>query len=176
MRMTALLASAALLSAALATNAYANDVYKVDLNKTKIVRLPVDAASVVIGNPDIADVTVQSVRTLFVVGRGFGETNLIILDANGDTVMDADIQVIHTMPLHSVRVHNGASKETYSCLPACQPAPILGDDMAFIGNNTAPKPPTNPFTALFESLTEETESETMAGDGPVPGPTGNGIN
>jgi len=58
------------------TFAGSSQSYKVELNKTEIVRLPGAAASVIIGNPKIADVTVQSSDVLFVVGRGFGETNL----------------------------------------------------------------------------------------------------
>ena len=63
-----------------ATMALANGTYSVDLNKTEIVRLPENAGAVVIGNPSIADVTVHSANTLFVVGRGYGETNLIVLN------------------------------------------------------------------------------------------------
>jgi len=67
-----------LLTGSLASPALAGSTesYKVELNKTEIVRLPGAAASVIIGNPKIADVTVQSSDLLFVVGRGYGETNL----------------------------------------------------------------------------------------------------
>ena len=71
------------------TSAQARDVqnYTVELNKTEILRLPSAAGSVIIGNPKIADVTVHSSDLLFVVGRGYGETNLIILDSNGNTML-----------------------------------------------------------------------------------------
>lgn len=111
--------------------------YKVELNKTEIVRLPGPAASIIIGNPQIADVTVQSSDLLFVVGRGYGETNLIILDSQGNTMMDADLQVVNTLPTHGVRLYNGKQRETYSCIPYCGPSPVLGDTPGFIGNNTA---------------------------------------
>jgi len=80
--------------------------YKVELNKTEIVRLPGAASAVIIGNPKIADVTVQSSDLIFVVGRGYGETNLIILDSNGNTMMNADLQVVNTLPQHGVRLAN----------------------------------------------------------------------
>ena len=51
-----------------ASMALAGGLYSVDLNKTEIVRLPENAGAVVIGNPEIADVTVHSANTLFVVG------------------------------------------------------------------------------------------------------------
>ena len=109
--------------------------YSVELNKTEVVYLPANAGAVVIGNPDIADVSVHSANTIFVVGRGYGETNLVVLNAAGQKIMDADIQVINNLPAHGVRIYNGADRSTYSCAPYCQPSPVLGDSPQFIGSN-----------------------------------------
>jgi len=109
--------------------------YSVELNKTEVVYLPASAGAVVIGNPEIADVSVHSANTIFVVGRGYGETNLVVLDASGQKIMDADIQVVNNLPAHGVRLYNGKQRETYSCAPYCQPAPVLGDSRDFIGSN-----------------------------------------
>ena len=83
--------------------------YSVELNKTEVVYLPANAGAVVIGNPEIADVSVHSANTIFVVGRGYGETNLIVLDAAGHKIMDADIQVVNNLPASGVRIYNGKS-------------------------------------------------------------------
>ncbi|MGB6230385.1 MAG: pilus assembly protein N-terminal domain-containing protein [Litorimonas sp.] len=132
-------------------SAFANDpVYSIDLNKTQILRLPAAAGAIVIGNPGIADVTVHSPQTLFVVGRGFGETNLIILDRNGETMMDADIQVTAVTPQHGTRLYNGSARRTYSCVPFCQPSPVLGDESAFIGENTVTAETGQGTTTVFE--------------------------
>lgn len=125
--------------------------YTVELNKTEILRLPGAAASIIIGNPKIADVTVQSSNLLFVVGRGYGETNLIILDAQGNTMMDADLQVVNTLSNHGVRLYNGKSRETYSCIPYCGPSPVLGDAAEFIGNNTSAEQNLTSFPAFNAS-------------------------
>lgn len=109
--------------------------YSVELNKTEVVYLPASAGAVVIGNPEIADVSVHSANTIFVVGRGYGETNLVVLDASGQKIMDANIQVVNNLPAHGVRLYNGKQRETYSCAPYCQPAPVLGDSREFIGSN-----------------------------------------
>ena len=111
--------------------------YTVELNKTEVLRLPGPASSIIVGNPQIADISVQSSDLLFVVGRGYGETNLIILDALGNTMMNADLQVVNTLSRHGVRLYNGKSRETYSCIPFCGPSPVLGDNSGFIGNNTS---------------------------------------
>lgn len=127
----------ALSLAAFAGSAQATDpIFQVDLNKTQILRLPAAAGSVIIGNPAIADVTVHSPTTIMVVGRGFGETNLIVLDRNGQTMVDADIQVTSITPSNGVRLFNGKSRQTYSCSPYCQPSPVLGDAAEHISANS----------------------------------------
>ena len=113
----------------------ANGHFSVELNKTEVVYLPANAGAVVIGNPEIADVSVHSANTIFVVGRGYGETNLVVLNSEGHKIMDADIQVVNNLPPHGVRLYNGKERETYNCAPYCQPAPVLGDSRGFIGAN-----------------------------------------
>ena len=124
-------------SASIPAHAGGTQSYTVELNKTEIVRLPGAASSIIVGNPKIADVTVQSSDLIFVVGRGYGETNLIILDAQGNTMMNADLQVVNTLPDNGVRLYNGKNRETYSCIPFCGPSPVLGDTRGFISGNTS---------------------------------------
>jgi len=109
--------------------------YSVELNKTEVVYLPANAGAVVIGNPEIADVSIHSANTIFVVGRGYGETNLVVLNSAGHKIMDADIQVVNNLPRQGVRLYNGKERETYNCAPYCQPAPVLGDSREFLTNN-----------------------------------------
>lgn len=123
--------------APLASAGMYSDTYQVDLNKTRVLHLPQAAGAIVVGNPEIADVSVHSSDTLFLVGRGYGVTNILVLNSAGKTVMDATIQVSNTLPNNGVRVYNGSMiRKTYSCAPYCQPAPVLGDDANFVGNNT----------------------------------------
>lgn len=145
--------------------------YSVELNKTEVVYLPANAGAVVIGNPEIADVSVHSSNTIFVIGRGYGETNLVVLDASGHKIMDADIQVVNTLPAHGVRIYNGKDRETYSCAPYCQPAPVLGDSRTFmannqgggaaITNNSASGIPTQSFTS--SPMSNSDSGTTMSG-------------
>ena len=142
-----------LLTASVAAPAYAGNMqsYTVELNKTEVVRLPGAAASIIVGNPKIADVTVQSSDLIFVVGRGFGETNLIILDAQGNTMVNADLQVVNTLSNQGVRLYNGKERETYSCIPFCGPSPVLGDTVEFISENTSSEQTLTSFPAFNAS-------------------------
>ncbi len=153
----------------------ANGHYSVELNKTEVVYLPDNAGAVVIGNPLIADVSIHSANTIFVVGRGYGETNLVVLNAAGHKIMDADIQVVNNLPSHGVRLYNGKDRETYSCVPYCQPAPVLGDSRQFIGANQGTSTTINNNIAsgtpstLDGSFGSSTSSSSFSGGNPVPG-------
>ena len=95
------------------------DTLNVRLDKAQILRLDVPAAIIVVGNPDIADVTVENPTLLFVMGRSAGETNLLILDAAGEEIMNLDLAVIGELDRH-VTVHRDTVQiSTYSCSPRC---------------------------------------------------------
>lgn len=146
-----------------------NQAYSVELNKTEIVRLPSAASAVVIGNPSIADVSVHAADTLFVVGRGYGETNLIVLDVNGQTIMDADIQVLQKYSGNGVRVYNRSLRQTYNCAPNCQPSPILGDDPEYLKNFTSEPKRIISSEALSSSAprTAPISDNTLSGSDPT---------
>lgn len=116
---------------AVSLNASASE-YSVSLNKTKILHLPGPAATVVVGNPDIADISVHSADTLFIIGRGYGITNLIALDEFGQTILNTEIVVQADAPRTTIRILKmGQGRESYNCTPSCLPTPTLGDSNGF---------------------------------------------
>jgi len=138
-KIAAILSVSTLLSVGATLPASAQDgMYSVKLNRTEIVHLPEPAAAIVIGNPNVADVTVHSSDTIFIVGRGYGDTNIIILNAEGQKVMDAEVHVTTSNSRKNVRVFGGSStmRASYNCSPYCQPAPILGDNPEFVEANS----------------------------------------
>ena len=50
---------------------------QVVMNQAKIVKLARPADTIVIGNPNIADASVQDATTVVLTGKGFGVTNLV---------------------------------------------------------------------------------------------------
>src|SRR5689334_2493493 len=68
-----------------AQNAAANDVI-VLIDEASLMRLDRPAAEIVVGNPSIADVSVQSGKVLIITGKSFGETNLVVIDADGKMI------------------------------------------------------------------------------------------
>jgi len=166
-------AALGLFTLTLGTTASAQD-YKVEINKTQILHLPGPASAVVIGNPEIADVSVHSQDTLFLVGRSYGETSLIVLDAHGQTIISSNVLVGQTMSENGVRLYKmGEGRETYSCAPQCLPAPVLGDALNFRTGNQSEAAPINsvPVSGVSPSGPNSGNfSSQMMNNGPVGGP------
>jgi Flp pilus assembly secretin CpaC len=107
-----------------------SDPISVKVNMARILRISAPAATVIIGNPGVADVTIQDPQTLVLTGKSYGQTNLIVLDSMGNPVADTLISVVQAQA-DLVTVYMGSSRNTVVCAPVCQPTIMLGDDSAF---------------------------------------------
>jgi hypothetical protein len=121
---------ALLAAAAMTTRARAADLLTIYVDQATITKVPDNVATLVIGNPLIADVTVQPGGLLVVTGKGFGTTNLIALDRSGAVLTERNIQVLAAQD-QIVYVWKGPARESYSCTPECDPRITLGDSPAF---------------------------------------------
>ena len=124
-RRYALVLALALASALGLRGADAAETLTVVLDQAQIVALPDRVGTIIIGNPLIADVALQAGGTMVVTGKGYGATNLIVLDRTGATVMTKTIQVVG--PRDAVVVYRGIDRESYSCAPKCERRITLGD-------------------------------------------------
>lgn len=125
------LVATAAVSAVPATPAAAQEgPITVRANMARVLRISAPAATVIIGNPGVADVTIQDPQTLVLTGKSYGQTNLIVLDSIGNPVADTMIEVVQG-PSDLVTMYVGASRTTLACSPTCQPTIMLGDDVQF---------------------------------------------
>lgn len=111
------------------TGAKAQDLV-VKYDQSQLLRLPRPVAEIIIGNPTIADVTVQANNLLVVTGKTFGITNVIALDAERNVIQDQRILVIRE-DARVVNVQKGTKRESYNCAPNCNPSLVVGDDQAY---------------------------------------------
>jgi hypothetical protein len=103
------------------------DSVTVSIDRAQVMHLPERVTTIVIGNPLIADASLQRGGILVLTGKGFGETNLLALDREGHMVMDKTVQVRGPQNGDLVVVYRGVDRETYSCMPLCEPRITLGD-------------------------------------------------
>ena len=106
---------------------------EVSVDEARIMKLPDRVATVVIGNPLIADAALQGGGILVLTGKGFGSTNLLALDRSGKVIKDTTIQVVGPASRDLVVVYKGIERESYSCAPECERRLTLGDSPAYFG-------------------------------------------
>lgn len=106
------------------------DTVMVVVDQAKLVKLPVGTATIVVGNPLIADVTLQPGGMVVVTGKGYGATNVIAMDRRGEVLIDRVIQVEGPSD-KIVTIYRGVDRESYSCSPICQRRNTLGDGEAY---------------------------------------------
>jgi hypothetical protein len=100
------------------------------LDQAKVIKLPERVATVVVGNPLIADVAIQAGGLVVVTGKGHGSTNVIALDRSGSVLMERDIEIQGARD-YVVVLYRGVERETYSCTPLCSRRITLGDSNAY---------------------------------------------
>ena len=99
---------------------------QVVLDQAKIIRMPARMATVVIGNPSIADVTMQKSGIAVITGKTYGTTNMIILDPKGEMLSEEQI-VVRPSDQAIVTVQRGVDRESLACTPLCERTVKLGD-------------------------------------------------
>jgi Flp pilus assembly secretin CpaC len=120
------LAAALLLCPAAIFAGTAGDTIAVNVDQAKLVKLPDRVATIVVGNPLIADVALQPGGLVVVTGKGYGATNVIAMDRAGEILVDRLIEVAGPTD-QVVTIYRGVERESYSCMPVCQRRVTLGD-------------------------------------------------
>ena len=128
--------AAVLLAAVAPAPAWAADTMVVMLDQATITKLPERVSTLVIGNPLIADVSVQAGGLLVVTGKGYGSTNMIALDRSGAVLAERKIEVVGAQD-RIVVVYRGVNRESYSCMPSCEPRITLGDVPGYFNQTLA---------------------------------------
>jgi len=100
------------------------------LDQAKVMSLPQGTKTVVVGNPAIADVTVQKNGIIVITGKTYGTTNLIALDTSGKIMAESAL-FVEAPSDGLVTVQRGLERESYSCTPRCAPTMVPGDATAF---------------------------------------------
>lgn len=110
--------AAALTALAVAGSAVAQSL-PVAIDQAERIQLSASARDVVIGNPAVADVTVIDARNLLVTGKGYGVTNLLVIDGRGRTILDRQI-VVSAGDQGRVSMYRGSSLQEFACSTRCQ--------------------------------------------------------
>ncbi len=95
-------------------------------------------ATVYVGNPSIAEVTMIDSRHAFVLGKRFGGTNLIALRADHTKAEEVPVQV-SSRSAGAVTIFRGPNSFNYSCSSYhCETRPVPGDPAQYFDNTERP--------------------------------------
>jgi Flp pilus assembly secretin CpaC len=100
------------------------------VNQAKLVKLPEKVATIVIGNPLVADVSLQPGGVIVITGKSYGTTNLVALDRAGNVLMERSL-LVEGASENVVVVYRGVERATYNCTPECEPQINVGDGKVF---------------------------------------------
>jgi hypothetical protein len=111
-----------------ALQAQAAEKLVIKADQSQVITLPATPGAVVVGNPSLADVTVAG-NQLFVHGRLFGTTNVIVLDNDGNQSASFEVTVMRGGSDNLV-VYKSASAFSYVCSPDCEMTFHVGDNIS----------------------------------------------
>lgn len=120
--------AAAIATVILATPAHAETQVVVKTDQAKMLNIAGQAGTVVVGNPNIADVSVRGTQ-VFVHGKNQGMTNVIVLDREGNQLAMLEVNV-DTAGGNPIAVFGAGRRYSYNCVPACEPVLQVGDSDA----------------------------------------------
>lgn len=114
------LATAAIVMMSMAAPALAEEpLMRVYMDHARVLKLDRPVSKVIIGNADVADATVADAQTIVLTGRNFGTTNLVLLDADGNAIVDERI-LVSIDEGNTVRVFRQTDRSVLSCTPNCE--------------------------------------------------------
>lgn len=96
-----------------------NDMLRVSMNHARVLKLDRPVSKVIIGNSKVADATVADATTIVLTGRSFGTTNLVLLDADGNAIVDERV-LVSIDEGNTVRVFRQTARTVLSCTPNCE--------------------------------------------------------
>ncbi len=128
----------------------------VEMNHSRRIVLNGSVGNVIVGDPTIADVVMIDAHSVIVVGKGYGSTEVLAIDRDGHTLLNARVSV--AAPSEGrVTVYRGPVVTEYSCSGRCQSLTPPGGGGG--GGGTA-----NPFQAV---------GNAVSGPAPAPAPAPN---
>jgi Flp pilus assembly secretin CpaC len=141
--------AAAFISLSAVSTASAEQVW-LTMDQVRPYVLQKPATEIVVGNPAIADVTVQDKTRVLLFGKAPGVTNMYIFDEKGETIDNLVIRV-KTTTNDMLTMHRGPLRTTYNCTQQCEETVTVGDNAAT-------------FTAVSQQVQQKLQQATTGGE------------
>lgn len=111
----------------------------IGIDRSQRISLRGSVSSVIVNNPLIADVTVVDANTLVIQGKGYGQTEILAVDAIGRTLFQNQI-VVSGGQAGSLRVWRGGKATEMACGATCSPSLRVYENANGAASGAAPAP------------------------------------
>ena len=113
---------------------------RVNYDQSTVIHLDRPAKTILVGNPTIADALLVNEKTIYVLGRMFGNTDVIAVDDTGTEILNT-LVTVGTPNAMQVTLYRGAQgQRNLACSPHCERTLTQGDaDMAKVHDDTDKK-------------------------------------
>ena len=101
------------------SHASSENLLRVYMDHARVLKLDRPVSKVIVGNSQVADATVADPKTIVLTGRAFGTTNIILLDADGNAIVDEQV-LVSIDEGNTVRVFRQTDRAVLSCTPNCE--------------------------------------------------------
>ena len=95
------------------------DMLRVYMDHARVLKLDRPVSKVIVGNSKVADATVADSKTIVLTGRSFRTTNIVLLDGDGNAILDDRI-LVSIDEGNTVRVYRQTERSVLSCTPNCE--------------------------------------------------------
>ena len=95
------------------------DMLRVYMDHARVLKLDRPVSKVIVGNAKVADATVADSKTIVLTGRAFGTTNIVLLDTDGNAILD-ERSLVSIDEGNTVRVYRQTERSVLSCTPNCE--------------------------------------------------------
>ena len=144
--------------------AAAADPIRLHSGYVSLVKLDQTVGTIVIGNPDVVDATLQGKNAILLTAKkitGSAATNLIVLNAQDAEIFNATIIVgsqATKTEIHSKGKAGGLHEYwAYRCMPTCE---RVEDKLETFQRSASPAPVVSPAVVVPSAATEPSGSET----------------
>jgi hypothetical protein len=105
-------------------------------DEARIIKFEKPVTTIFVANPTVADVNMIDSTHAFILGKSFGATNLIAMDAQGNPLVSRHITVFGSS--HLITLNRGSGQFTYACASVrCESATTPGDVRTWHDDNMA---------------------------------------
>jgi Flp pilus assembly secretin CpaC len=103
------------------------------IDQARVISFAKPVKTLYVGNPTVVDVNMLDPQHAFILGKTFGETNMIALQADGTPFSNQLVTVLNNGS--AVTVNRGSDQFDYTCSRAhCETAPRPGDPKGYVDN------------------------------------------